>query len=197
MRKENEANMEVTSAPYQDLPQALRREINLMLHLAYQCEGEPDPDETLHRPALEARAFWLADNGRLAAYASVFGKTIIHQAAEFSLGSLSCVATRPEMRGRGLGERVVAAASNWLRACGRYDIAAFSCDAELLPFYRRAAEWEAADVVLIANNEESALRSDALGKVVVLELLSERARAAEASFRGAAVNLDLPPGEFI
>ena len=168
-----------------------------MLHLAYQCEGEPDLDEALHRPALEARAFWLVDNGRLAAYASAFGKTIIHQEAEFSLGSLGCVATQPEMRGRGLGERVVAAASDWLRACGRYDIAAFTCDAGLLPFYRRAAGWEAADLVLVANDEESALRSDALGKVVVLELLSGRARAAEVSFRGAVVNLDLPPGEFI
>ncbi|MEN6079412.1 GNAT family N-acetyltransferase [Chromobacterium piscinae] len=191
--------MEVTSAPYQDLPPVFRQEINLMLHLAYQCEGEgePDPEETLHRPTLEARAFWLADNGRLAAYASVFGIRILHQGLAFSLGSLSCVATQPGMRGRGLGERVVAAASDWLRTCGRYDIAAFSCDEELLPFYRRAAGWEAVDLVLVANHEENALRSDALGKVVMLELLSERARAAEASFRGAAVNLDLPPGEFI
>ena len=189
--------MEVTSAPYQDLPPAWRREINAKLHLAYQCEGEPDLDEALHRPALDARAFWLADNGRLAAYASAFGKTIIHQGAVFSLGSLGCVATQPAMRGRGLGERVVAAASDWLRTCGRYDVAAFSCDAGLLPFYRRAAGWEAADIVLIANDDEEALRSDALGKVVVLELLSERARAAEASFRGATVNLGLPPGEFI
>ncbi|AXE31884.1 GNAT family N-acetyltransferase [Chromobacterium phragmitis] len=189
--------MEVTSAPYQYLPPALRREINAMLHQAYQCEGELDPDERLHRPALEARSFCLASHGRLAAYASVLGKDIIHQGLVFSLGSLSCVATRPEMRGRGLGERVVAAASDWLRTCGRYDIAAFSCDAGLLPFYRRAAGWEAADVVLIANGDDCALRSDALGKIVVLELLSERAKRAEASFRGSAVNLGLPPGEFI
>ncbi|KMN88138.1 hypothetical protein VL04_22140, partial [Chromobacterium violaceum] len=90
-------------------------------------------------------------------------------------GSLSCVATHPAMRGRGLGARAVKAASDWLRDAG----------------------WEAADVVLLANGDENALRSDMLGKAVVLELLSGRAQAAAASFQGAEINLDLPPGEFI
>lgn len=168
-----------------------------MLHLAYQCEGEPDLDEALHRPELEAQSFYLLEDGRLIAYASVLGKAIVHQGNVFSLGSLSCVAVCPELRGHDLGERIAAAASDWLRGCGRYDIAAFSCDAGLLPFYRRSGGWEAADAVLVANEDENALRSDKLGKAVVLEPLSEQARAAEASFRGAAVNLDLPPGEFI
>lgn len=190
--------MEVSTAPYQELPQALRREINVMLHLAYQCEGEADLDETLHRAELDAQSFCLLDgDGRVAAYAAVLGKSIAQQGQAYALGSLSCVATHPAMRGRGLGARAVKAASDWLRDCGRYDIAAFSCDAGLLPFYRAAAGWEAADVVLLANGDENALRSDMLGKAVVLELLSGRAQAAAASFQGAEIDLDLPPGEFI
>ncbi|QND85199.1 Uncharacterized protein ChrSV_2973 [Chromobacterium vaccinii] len=189
--------MNVLTVPCEGMPQPLRREINAMLHLAYRCDGEVSPDEALHRPELEAQAFYLKDNGRLVAYASVFGKAITQQGRVFSLGSLGCVATHPELRGRGLGERVVVAASDWLRTCGRYDIAAFSCDAGLLPFYRWAAGWEAADVVLVANENENALRSDTLGKVVMLELLSGRARTAEPLFRGATINLDLPPGEFV
>ncbi|MGD1823896.1 N-acetyltransferase domain-containing protein [Chromobacterium violaceum] len=98
--------MEVSTAPYHQLPQALRREINVMLHLAYQCEGEADLDETLHRAELDAQSFCLLDgDGRVAAYAAVLGKSIAQQGQAYALGSLSCVATHPAMRGRGLGAR--------------------------------------------------------------------------------------------
>ncbi|MEN3032544.1 GNAT family N-acetyltransferase [Chromobacterium amazonense] len=190
--------MEILSQPYQTLPRTLRRECAVMLHQAYQCPGEPDPDDTLHKPEYHAQAFCLLQRGRLVAYAAVLGFTVSHGGQAFALAALSCVATHPGHRRQGLGERVVAAASAWLRECGKYDIAAFTCDAELAPFYARAAAWRTVDdVVLLAHSGNHALRSDRLGKTVVLELLSARAQSAAAAFRSTTINLGLPEGEFI
>jgi hypothetical protein len=82
--------------------------------------------------------------------------------------------------------------------CSNLDIGLFSCDPPLASFYARAGGWPVVeDVVLIGSRHEDALRSDTLGKVVLMRLFSAKARATASLLRRTTIDLDLPIGQFL
>jgi len=191
---------EVQEVPYNDAPDALRRRFAWLQRRATPDAG-PVPEESapelLHDPALNARSFYSSVDGEIASYAAVVRKTITHGDQMFDIAGLSCVATDPDFQARGLGLRTVAAATRWIEQ-SPVDFGVFTCDPPLASFYARAGAWAVVkDVVLIGSRDVGALRSDLLGKAVLMRLFSAKARAAASTLSHAMIDLDLPVGHFL
>jgi GNAT superfamily N-acetyltransferase len=189
----------IQSVPYNEAPELLRRQFALLLHRA-------NPDTHLvpvdavpvqHDPALDALSFYALLGGEIVSYAAVIRKTISHGTQTYTLGGLSWVSTDPDYQRRGIGTRTVSAATRWME-CSNLDIGLFSCDPPLASFYARAGEWPVVeDVVLIGSRHCDALRSDTLGKVVLLRLFSAKANVNASMLRHTTIDLDLPIGQFL
>ncbi|KVO62369.1 acetyltransferase [Burkholderia ubonensis] len=169
-----------------------------------QCRVYPEPessgapaDVVLHDPSFDCLSFYICIADRVVSYAAAARKTIMHAGATFEIAGLSCVMTDPVWQGRGLGLRTVAAATRCM-ARSNLDIGIFTCDPHLAHFYAQAGKWEVArNVVVIGSRDERALRSDALGKAVLMRLFSARAIAAATTLDHATIDLDLPVGQFL
>lgn len=185
----------VLTEDYNAASPAFRREIAAMLRRIWpDCGGE----EEVHDARFRARSFYCRMDGVLAGYAAVLRQDIVHGGIPFRLAGLSCVATAPEFRRRGVGRRLVSAASCWMAEQPELDFGIFTCHPALAPFYCEAGGWEVApDVVLIGNSEPGALSSSALGVAVLMRLFSAGARACEAQLRHGVINLGFPPGQFL
>lgn len=178
---------EVETRRYAAAPAAPRREIARRQERAYAPAG----------PALDARSFFIRADGRVVSYAGVVSKTIEHTGRTFTISGLSCVATDPAYQRRGLGRRVVAAATVQIAASG-VDLGVFTRAPALAGFYADAGSWPVAPrVVLICSRGEGALTSASLGVVVLPRLFSGRARSASTSLLHGTISLDLPPGQFV
>lgn len=191
---------EVQEVPYNDAPDALRRRFALLQHRATPDAG-PMPEEStpelLHDPVLNARSFYSSVNGEIASYAAVVRKTITHGEQVFDMAGLSCVATDLNFQARGFGLRTVAAATRWIEQ-SPVDFGVFTCDPPLAHFYARAGAWPVVkDVVLIGSRADGALRSDLLGKAVLMRLFSAKARAAASTLSHTVIDLGLPVGHFL
>ena len=189
---------EIHVIPYNRACDQLRREIAFLQHRVAPAVVPPpvDPIPPEHAPALDALSFYLMDDNRVVSYAAAVHKQIRRGDETFWIAGLSCVATDPDYQGRGLGSRVVAAATRYLEHSA-IDIGVFTCDPPLAGFYARAGSWPAApDVTLIGSHHDDALSSASLRKVVLMRLFSEKARAA-ADLRQTTINLDLPVGQFL
>ncbi|MBM3534140.1 MAG: GNAT family N-acetyltransferase [Alphaproteobacteria bacterium] len=184
---------------YSEAPPDLRRRFALLRHRADPVL-RPMPGETvrdLHDPALSAVSFYTCSGEAVISYAAVLRKTIRHAAQTFEIAGLSAVLTDPEFRGRGFGRRTVAAATRWIGESGA-DLGLFTCDPPLARFYARAGAWPVAgNIVLIGGRSATALRSDMLGKVVLMRLFTPHAMAAEPVLSQATIDLDLPDGQFL
>ena len=113
------------------------------------------------------------------------------------MAGLSCVATDPNFQARGFGLRTVAAATRWIEQ-SPVDFGIFTCDPPLAYFYARAGAWPVVkDVVLIGSRDDGALRSDLLGKAVLMRLFSAKARAAASTLSHTVIDLGLPVGHFL
>lgn len=81
----------------------------------------------------------------------------------YRAAGLSAVVTRPDARGRGYGARLVAAARAELAADPAVDLALFSCDRRLVPFYEAAGFEVLPGTVLVGGTPEDPLATDAAG----------------------------------
>jgi predicted N-acetyltransferase YhbS len=191
--------IETRRIPYDEAPADLRRQFFLMRSRAglperLSPDGVPAP---LHDPALDAVSFYACDGGEIVSYAAVVRKSIGHAGQAFEIAGLSAVVTDPRVRGRGFGLGVVRDATRWMERSGAH-LGIFTCDPPLAGFYERAGAWPVApDVVLVGNRSDDALRSDTLGKVVLMRLFTESARAAAPVLTHATIALDLPAGQFL
>ena len=191
---------EILHIAYHEAPADLRRDIAVLMHLVWP-DVSPMPGETIpspHDEGWKAESFYLYADGRLASYAGIVQKRITHHGEPFEIAGLSCVATDPAWRGRGLGHRTVAAASRWLEQQKDVDFGIFTCHPSLASLYERAGGWQAVpDVRLIGSGDPGALSSDSLPVVVLQRLFSEKARAAAAQLRCTTIDLQVPVGQFL
>jgi predicted N-acetyltransferase YhbS len=178
---------------------ALKQEFALLQNRVYP-ETEEDEINTaipLHDPVFDAFSFYICAHDRVVSYAAVVMKPIEHAGDTFNIAGLSCVMTDPDCQGLGLGLKTVAAATRCMEH-SNLDIGVFTCDPPLARFYAQAGGWSVApDSVLIGNQDEEALRSDTLGKVVMLRLFSQKAIAKASTFTHGVINLALPHGQFL
>ncbi|WDH25788.1 GNAT family N-acetyltransferase [Pseudomonas chlororaphis] len=192
----------VDAIAYQRASSALQRAFALLQQRVYPEPDAPEDaedaeDAPLHAPVFDTFSFYICAPDRVLSYAAVAMKTIEHAGHTFDIAGLSCVMTDPACQGQGLGLRTVAAATRCMEH-SNLDIGVFTCDPPLARFYARAGGWPIApDVVLIGNRHEMALRSDTLGKVVLLRLFSPKAIAAASVLTHGVIDLALPDGQFL
>ncbi|MCG7508632.1 GNAT family N-acetyltransferase [Mesorhizobium retamae] len=178
---------------------ALRHEFASLQCRVYPLGGGDEDAATvpLHDPAFDAFSFYIREDSQVVSYAAIAKKTIEYAGDTFNIAGLSCVMTDPGRQRQGLGLRVVSAATRCLERSS-LDIGVFTCDPPLVRFYAQAGCWPIApNVVLIGSRHPGALRSDALGKVVLMRLFSLKALAAASTLTNATIDLNLPVGQFL
>ncbi|AIW84792.1 acetyltransferase family protein [Bacillus mycoides] len=190
----------VQSTDYNQVSDALRREIALMLQRVWP-DFDPLPEEKIpetHLKEFNVRSFYSYIDGKLVSYAGVVRKTIHHKGQPFNIAGLSCVATDPDYHGQGLGLHTVTAATEWIEKQSDIDFGIFTCKPSLAPFYNRAGSWPVIpDVVLISRKDEDALSSASLEVVVLMLLFSKKAKSHKSMLRHTTINLDFPVDQFL
>ncbi|WP_329194829.1 MULTISPECIES: GNAT family N-acetyltransferase [unclassified Streptomyces] len=153
-----------------------------------------------HDPALAPRTVVLWDGdgegagegaGVVAACLTLLRKEIRFAGGTYRASGLSAVVTRPELRGRGLGGRLVRAARELLAADPEVDVALFSCDRELTPFYEAAGFAHLPGTVLLGGTPADPLPSDRPGfdKSVLAAFFTPDPAATRAVFTAARIPL--------
>ncbi|MEU4355914.1 GNAT family N-acetyltransferase [Streptomyces virginiae] len=148
-----------------------------------------------HDPALEPRALLLVDrHGTVAAALALLYKEIPLAGRTYRGAGLSSVVTRTAVRGQGLGGRLVAAALAELAADRAVDLALFSCDRPLAPFYEAAGFAPLPGTVLVGGTPEEPLATDAPGfdKAVMAAFFTDAPAGDRQAFTG--VRVPLHPG---
>ncbi|WKV74325.1 GNAT family N-acetyltransferase [Streptomyces sp. PCS3-D2] len=172
-----------------DVPGRLARQVA-------DLEAEAWPGSTPgHDPALAPRTLLLVDDeGTVAAALALLYKGIPLAGRTYRAAGLSSVVTRSTRRGQGLGGRLVAAARAELAADPAVDLALFSCDRTLAPFYEAAGFAPLPGTVLVGGTPEDPLATDAPGfdKVVMAAFFTGARDADRAAF--TAVRVPLHPG---
>lgn len=124
-----------------------------------------------HDQALAPLAVLLLDaDGRVAASLALLHKPVrLADGRTYRAAGLSAVVTRADVRGRGYGLRLVTAARAGLAADPAVDLALFSCDRELVPFYEAAGFEVLPGTVLVGGTPADPLATDdpGLGKTVL------------------------------
>ncbi|MFI5826082.1 GNAT family N-acetyltransferase [Streptomyces sp. NPDC051578] len=129
--------------------------------------------------------------GVVGACLTLLRKEIRLAGATYRAAGLSAVVTRPELRGRGLGGRLVTAARELLAADPEVDVALFSCDRELTPFYEAAGFERLPGTVLLGGTRADPLPSDRPGfdKSVLAAFFTPDPAATRAVFTAARIPL--------
>jgi len=188
--------IEIIACPEEDLPGDLLRQTLATLRNewpgAFTCV-KADRAE-LNDPALHAMIFSLLVDSHLASHLSVQRKTIEHGGETYKAYGLSGVLTVPAFRGNGYGERVVRAATAFMKQEGA-DIGLFTCDLPLQAFYERCGWTLLEGAWLVGGTRARPFPSDALGKITFGRFFSARAQASRNDFMGAAIWLELREGD--
>lgn len=177
---------------YEVLPSGLARQVA-------ELEAQAWPGASAgHDPALEPRSMLLTDEaGAVAASLALLYKEIPLAGRTYRAAGLSAVVARRDLRGRGFGGRLVAAARAALAADPAVDLALFSCDRDLAPFYEAAGFEILPGSVLVGGTPAEPLATDEPGfdKVVLAAFFTYdegRTDLVRAAFTG--VRIPLYPG---
>ncbi|MFC6985450.1 GNAT family N-acetyltransferase [Streptomyces cirratus] len=129
--------------------------------------------------------------GAVAACLTLLRKEIRLGGGTYRAAGLSAVVTRPELRGRGLGGRLVTAAREVLAADPEVDVALFSCDRELTPFYEAAGFERLPGTVLLGGTPADPLPSDRPGfdKAVLAAFFTPDPASTRAVFTSTRIPL--------
>ncbi|MFF8260446.1 GNAT family N-acetyltransferase [Streptomyces virginiae] len=183
------AELRVVGFAEADVPAALAVQVADL-----EAEAWPGSDPG-HDPALEPRALLLVDrHGTVAAALALLYKEIRLAGRTYRAAGLSSVVTRTAVRGQGLGGRLVAAALAELAADRAVDLALFSCDRPLAPFYEAAGFAPLPGTVLVGGTPEEPLATDAPGfdKAVMAAFFTDAPAGDREAFTG--VRVPLHPG---
>lgn len=175
--------------PESEVPAALARQVAALEEAAWPGSVPG------HDPALAPHTMLLVDEaGEVAAALALLYKPIPLAGRTYRAAGLSAVVTRPELRGRGLGGRLVAAARAELAADRAVDLALFSCDRPLAPFYEAAGFAQLPGTVLVGGTPREPLATDAPGfdKAVLAAFFTDDPERDRAAFTG--VRVPLHPG---
>ncbi|MGW7680278.1 GNAT family N-acetyltransferase [Kribbella sp. NPDC054772] len=174
-----------------DVPRELRRQMLGLQDDAWPGSTTP-MNALVHDPALDPLSMLLVDEGVVVAALDVLRKPLQHAGSTYLAGGLSTVVTRADRRGEGHGHRLVTAARSAMIE-RELDLAIFTCDRELGPFYGRAGFRILPGTVLVGGTEDDPFPSDQPGfdKVTVGAFFSPAVE--QSDFHHARIGLY--PGE--
>jgi len=137
---------------------------------------------------LEGRHFVISDGDVLISHALAHFKRVEHAGQEWKVGALSSVFTYPTHRGEGQGEKVAAAATEYLRN-GSADFAMLFCGQRVKSLYLRIG-WEHRPGVVVSSGDRACAERylDVHPEHVILSMMmSERARDARELLEGSPI----------
>jgi aminoglycoside 2'-N-acetyltransferase I len=184
---DNLGEVEILSWPQADVPGPVRLQVS---HLLDQMEppGHRAGAGPHHDPALQPRCLALLDDGRVLATLYILSRELDHGGRRYAASGLSTVVTDRAQRRRGYGRRLIVAAREAMRPAGA-DLAIFTCDPPLAPFYESGGYTVLPGTVLVGGVPDDPLPSDRYDKVTLWHPFTGRAVANAADFRGARVEL--------
>jgi GNAT superfamily N-acetyltransferase len=136
----------------------------------------PEPNPATH--------FLLTAGELLVAHACSRVRDISHAGTAYRVAGLSTVFAYPDFRGRGLGERVAGAATDYIRASGA-DCAMLFCGPRVCSLYERLG-WEHVHAARITYGDPPTPKSDNL---VLMLFLSDKGRDARQVFEHEVVHV--------
>jgi aminoglycoside 2'-N-acetyltransferase I len=181
-----------------DLPDRLRVQVARLEREAWPGGPVAPPMSWFHDPALDPLVLLLVEKEvggeQVLASLAILRKQIRHVGETFVAVGLSAVTTRADLRGRGLGHQLVAAARERVARSGA-DLGIFTCDRPLQAFYERAGWQHLPGTVIVGGTPAAPFRSDqpGLDKVTMAAFFTDHARTYQDEFAGAEV--ELYPGE--
>jgi predicted N-acetyltransferase YhbS len=157
------------------IPEALRRQVLLAQEEAWPSDDGSVDAGLVHDPALRPFSMLLvADEVVLCALDLLF-KRIVHAGQEWDAAGLSTVVTPIVHRGRGYGKQLVTYVHDDLNGMG-VDLALFTCDPPLGPFYESCGFEILPGTVLEGGTAAEPFRSDQNGfdKVTLAAFYTQR-----------------------
>ena len=173
--------MEVVIAPERELPAGLRAQV-LALH------RETWGDVSGHDPVLAPLSMVLLDGGRVVAALDILTKELTHGDEHYRASGLSTVVTDPARRHEGIGLSLLLGAYERMSTSG-VDLALFTCDEPLAPFYERAGFEVLAGTQVIGGTPAEPFPSGPLGKVTLAAFFTPHAQTHRPDFSSADVEL--------
>jgi aminoglycoside 2'-N-acetyltransferase I len=181
------AAVEILSQPEADVPRPLRLQALALQDQAWPRHSPRSADQG-HDPALLPISMLLVENGRVRAALDILSKPIVHRGKTYAASGLSTVVTDRADRRKGYGARLVKAAREAMFANGA-DLAIFTCDVRLAPFYEAAGFEILPGAVLIGGTPADPFPSDQFDKVTLAYFFTPRAQAHAADFVGNRIAL--------
>jgi aminoglycoside 2'-N-acetyltransferase I len=176
----------VLSYPEAETPPEFRDQVLRLQDQAWPG-GRTSPT---HDPALMPVSMLLVDDDRVLAALDVLAKEIVHAGKVYAAAGLSTVVTDPELRGRGHGRLLVAAARDAMVE-REFDLGIFTCDRPLQAFYESAGWRPLPGTVLVGGTRSAPFPSDQPGfdKVTMADFFSEVAKRNESEFHDVRIGL--------
>ncbi len=184
--------MRIESALEADVPAEQRAQVVALRRQAWPVDGSPSVGTKDHDPLLAPLSMLLLEGERVVAALEILSKELSHRGERYAASGLSTVVTDLALRRRGYGRTLVEAARERLEGSG-VDLAIFTCDTPLEPFYTSAGWQLLPGAVLIGGTASEPFPSDQFDKVTMAAFFSARARAHAGEFLGARI--ELYPGE--
>lgn len=154
---------------------------------------EPGEEMFPSAPETYDTSFVLMEDGMAVCHVGVRKSPLRHRGQDYLAYGLSEVVTHPGFQGRGLASRLVREASRYIMA-QQADVSIFTCSKERTALYTRGG-WEAVPgVCFVGGTAEKPFRSDSLGLITMLRLLSPKAREHQEDFADTDICFELREG---
>lgn len=155
---------------------------------------EPGEGDFPSAPETYDTSFVLMEGGMAVCHVGVRKSRLYHMGQEYLAYGLSEVVTRPGLQGQGLASRLIREAAGYITA-GPADLSIFTCARERVPLYARGG-WEPAPrACLVGGTAKEPFRSDSLGLVTMIRLISPKAMEHRKDFEGTDICLELGAGQ--
>jgi len=185
--------VQILTYPEAGTPPDLRRQVVSLQDQAWPSDDGNDDgrhDRLTHDPVLRPITMMLVDDERVLAALDILSKPIIHAGVIFQASGLSTVVVDASLRGHGHGHTLVAAAREAMDELAA-DLALFTCDRPLLPFYEHAGFDPLPGTVLVGGTPQDPFPSDRPGfdKVTVARMYSRHAKISHLQFVNTRIGL--------
>lgn len=183
--------MTLIQYPQQNDNDTLAEQILALEKTAWQIVAE---EKFPSAPDTHATSFVLFDGETAVCHVGIRRSLLSHKGKDYIAYGLSEVVTRPQYRRKGLASRVIRSALQYIME-QQPDLSIFTCAADRVDFYEKCG-WKAErSVSFVGGTTEKPFRSDSLGLITMLLLISPKAKQHQSDFQNTDVIFELGEGQ--
>lgn len=176
-------------------PEAIRSQIIQLMRSEWPATFRANAPEWPSEAAeLDPVSFVLSISDLVVCHAAVVRKSIVHGGKQYLAFGICAMVTAAKFRRRGFGRLAFEAATKYMEQ-ERADIGVFTCDAALRKFYECNGWSVSTKAPLVGGTKEKPFRSDELGKITLMKLFSDRAKAARKDIASVPIQIELGEGK--